>query len=87
MEAVEDVIEPVEVLSEVEIADSILVNGKWVEVGSAFEAKIDEAKMAYYHRQIDSLHRLMEPQMQKMNELRLKMEQYEFQVNEVERKR
>lgn len=87
MEAVEDVIEPVEALAEVEIADSILVNGKWVEVGSAFEAKIDEAKMAYYHRQIDSLHRLMEPQMQKMNELRLKMEQYEFQVNEVERKR
>ncbi|HAK78325.1 MAG TPA: hypothetical protein DCM71_15780, partial [Runella sp.] len=87
MEAVEDVIEPAEELSEVEIADSILVNGKWVEVGSAFEAKIDEAKMAYYHRQIDSLHRLMEPQMHKMNELRLKMEQYEFQVNEVERKR
>ena len=87
MEAVEDVIEPVEALAEVEIEDSILVNGKWVEVGSAFEAKIDEAKMAYYHRQIDSLHRLMEPQMQKMNELRLKMEQYEFQVNEVERKR
>lgn len=87
MDAVEDVIEPVEELSEVELADSILVNGKWVEVGSAFEAKIDEAKMAYYHRQIDSLHRLMEPQMHKMNELRLKMEQYEFQVNEVERKR
>ena len=87
MEAVEDVIEPVEALSEVELADSILVNGKWVEVGTAFEAKIDEAKMAYYHRQIDSLHRLMEPQMHKMNELRLKMEQYEFQVNEVERKR
>ena len=87
MEAVEDVIEPVETLAEVEIADSNLVNGKWVEVGSTFEAKIDEVKMAYYHRQIDSLHRLMEPQMQKMNELRLRMEQYEFQVNEVERKR
>lgn len=72
---------------DLKIIDSILVNGKWVAVGTAFKTKIDEAKMAYYHRQIDSLHRLMEPQMQKMNELRLKMEQYEFQVNEVERKR
>ncbi|MCU0339816.1 MAG: M48 family metalloprotease [Spirosomaceae bacterium] len=47
----------------------------------------NEAKMVYLNRKIDSLNRLMEPQFQKINELRLEMEQHEFKVGEVERKR
>lgn len=60
------------------IVDSVLVNGKWVEM--------NEAKMRFHQRKMDSLSRMMEPQHQKMEALRLEMEQYEFKTSELERK-
>lgn len=60
------------------IVDSVLVNGKWVEM--------NEAKMRFHQRKMDSLSRMMEPQHQKMEALRLEMQQYEFKTSELERK-
>ncbi|MEI7582460.1 M56 family metallopeptidase [Runella sp.] len=70
------------------IVDSVLVNGKWV-AANEYEAKwnqVDNAKMAFHQRKMDSLSRMMEPQHQKMEALRLEMEQYEFKTSELERK-
>jgi bla regulator protein BlaR1 len=55
-------------------------------VMAAFPDSIDEAKMAFHQRKMDSLSRMMEPQHQKMEALRLEMEQYEFKTSELERK-
>ena len=55
-------------------------------LATAFSDTIDERKMQFYHRRIDSLNRLMEPQHQKAEALRLEMEQHEFKINELERK-
>jgi beta-lactamase regulating signal transducer with metallopeptidase domain/uncharacterized coiled-coil protein SlyX len=55
-------------------------------VMAAFPDSINEAKMAFHQRKMDSLSRMMEPQHQKMEALRLEMEQYEFKTSELERK-
>ena len=55
-------------------------------IAVAFSDTIDERKMQYHHRRMDSLNRLMEPQHQKMEALRLEMEQHEFKTSELERK-
>ena len=47
-------------------------------ITATFPDSIDEAKMAFHQRKMDSLSRMMEPQHQKMEALRLEMEQYEF---------
>jgi len=46
---------------------------------------LQEIKMKRNHRKIDSLSRLIAPQHQKMENLRLTMEQHEFNVQELER--
>lgn len=55
-------------------------------VMAAFPDSIDEAKMRFHQRKMDSLSRMMEPQHQKMETLRLEMQQYEFKTSELERK-
>ena len=55
-------------------------------ITATFPDSIDEAKMAFHQRKMDSLSRMMEPQHQKMEALRLEMEQYEFKTSELERK-
>ncbi len=55
-------------------------------LAAAFPDTIDERKIQYHHRKMDSLNRLMEPQHQKMEVIRLEMEQHEFKINELERK-
>ena len=55
-------------------------------ITAAFPDSIDEAKMTFHQRKMDSLSRMMEPQHQKMEALRLEMEQYEFKTSELERK-
>jgi bla regulator protein blaR1 len=47
---------------------------------------LNQVRMAQYSRKIDSLQRLMQPQHEKMEAIRLEMQQHEFKVNELERK-
>lgn len=55
-------------------------------VMAVFPDSIDEAKMRFHQRKMDSLSRMMEPQHQKMEALRLEMQQHEFKTSELERK-
>lgn len=55
-------------------------------VMAAFPDSLEEAKMRFHQRKMDSLSRMMKPQHQKMEALRLEIEQYEFKTDELERK-